>query len=228
MWFVYLVFLSLIFIFCCLKDAVLVSSSGVWGDSCPSCCLPRRRDHYHQIQQHSRGNDFMLQHNLKKIKLNWWQQDQHILNVSRVLPRKQNLGRWQMRTEFSQTFMVVMTGGMTLKSKALCTYWFDAKSRLKTSNKKCCLHFCDALGWKGRWNEATGIKPRRFFWRGSTGFWMRSRFLVCVGEGEQVSLLAWSGVLWTSPAMVGQWEVVYIYYGYSFVSITIRVKLQHS
>lgn len=29
----------------------------------------------------------------------------------RVLLRKPNLGHWQMKTEFSQTFMVVMTGG---------------------------------------------------------------------------------------------------------------------
>ena len=33
--------------------------------------------------------------------------------VSRLLQRKQHLDRWQMRTEFSQTFMAVMTGGNT-------------------------------------------------------------------------------------------------------------------
>lgn len=67
-----------------------------------------------------------------------------------------------------------------------------------------CSFFC-ASDWRGLWSVVTGTKLRRSFWRELTGSSTRSKFLVCEGEVELDFLQAWSGALWTSPVMAGQW-----------------------
>lgn len=122
----------------------------------------------------------------------------------RVLLRKQHLDLWQIRIEFSQIFMAAMTGGNT-STLFSCVCWIEVISHCyKGRTQPSPAHIC-ASGWRERWSVATGTKLRRSFWRGSTGSSMRSKFLACVGEVELVSLQAWSGASWTSPAMAGEW-----------------------
>lgn len=103
----------------CRKDAVPNSSSGGWGGSCSSCCQPRWSDCYHPIQQHSTGTWPILCSN-KNLNGSNRVKILCLFYFPRVLLRKQHMDLWQMRTEFSQTFMAAMTGGYTPDVILMC------------------------------------------------------------------------------------------------------------